>query len=85
MYTNETAMHQPISVHYIATVYTMYLFQHTFVSLPRINMPTVFSEVAITVRTYFFPLSRLVLELIIRIPTLSGVLLYKKPLVDQHI
>ena len=39
------------AVHYIATVYTMCLFQRSFVRLSRIKIPTVFSEGAITVRT----------------------------------
>ena len=31
MCANETAMHQPKVVHYLATLYTMYLFQPCFV------------------------------------------------------
>ena len=42
---NETAMHKPKVVHYIATVYIIYLFQHSFVSLSRIKIATVFCEV----------------------------------------
>ena len=41
MCANETAMHQPKAVHYMATVYTMNLFQRSFASLPRIKIPTV--------------------------------------------
>ena len=42
MYANETAMHQPEAVHYIATVYALYLFQRSFVSLSKIKSPTAF-------------------------------------------
>ena len=62
MCANETAMQQPIAVHHIATLYTMYLFQRSFVSLSRIKIPTVFSEIAITVRTHLSLLPRLMLE-----------------------
>ena len=36
MCANETAIQQPKVVHCIATVYTMYIFQPSFVSLSRI-------------------------------------------------
>ena len=66
---NETAMHQPKAVHYIATVYAMYLYQRSIVISFRIKMPNVFHEVVITVHTHIslvphLALSRLVLELI---------------------
>ena len=37
MCANETVTHQPKAVHHIAAVSTMYLFQHSFVNLPRIK------------------------------------------------
>ena len=54
-------MHQPKAVHYIAMVYTVYLFQRYFVSLSRIKIPTVFFEVAITVQMQLSSLRRLTL------------------------
>ena len=44
MCANETAMHQPKALHYIATVYTMKIFQCSFVSLSSVKIPTVFSN-----------------------------------------
>ena len=61
MWAIEMALHQPKAVHYLATVYTVHVFQRSFVSLSKIKIPTVFSEVAITVRTHFSSLSRLTL------------------------
>ena len=49
---NKLAMHQPKVVHYIATVYTMYLFQRSFARLSRIKIPTVFSEDAMYSHMY---------------------------------
>ena len=40
---------QPKAVYYMATVNTTILFERSFVSLSRIKVPTVFSEVATTV------------------------------------
>ena len=63
MCANEAAIHQPKVVHHIATVYArnMYLFQRSFVSLPRREIPTVFSKVSTTLRTLLsltlFPLT----------------------------
>ena len=59
----ETAMHQPKAVHYLATVYIVYLFQRPFVSLSKTKIPTVFSDFAITVRTHLSSLPRLTLFL----------------------
>ena len=39
---NETIMHQPKVMHYIARMYTLYLFQSSFVTLSRIKIPIVF-------------------------------------------
>ena len=61
MYANETAIHQPKGLHYIATVYTMKIFQYSFVSLSSVKIPTVFSKVAITVRTHVSSLPSLML------------------------
>ena len=61
MCANKTAMYQPKAVYYIATVYAMYLFQRSFVSLSRIKSPTVVSEVAITVQTHLSSLPTLTL------------------------
>ena len=49
---NETAMHQPKAVHYITTVYSMYIFHHSLVSLSRIEIPYEFFEVAMYLLKY---------------------------------
>ena len=59
MCANETAMHQPKAVRYLAAVYIKYHFESSFVSLSRIKIPSVFSEVAITIRTHLCSLPRL--------------------------
>ena len=59
MCANEMAMQQSREMHYIATVYGVYLFQRSFVNLSRIEIPTVFSKVTITVRTHLSSLPRL--------------------------
>ena len=61
MRANETAMHQPKAVHYIATMYSMYLFQRSSVSPSLIKIQTVFSEVAMYIHMHV--LSCLVLTL----------------------
>ena len=38
---------QPKAVHYIVTIYTIYIFQRSLVSLSKIKIPTVFSEITI--------------------------------------
>ena len=72
MCANETAMHQPKAVHYIGKMYTMNLFQRSFVSLSRIKISNVFSDIAITVWTHLsslccLTLFRLALEHIPRV------------------
>ena len=52
-------MHQPKAMQYIATVHTMYPFHCSFISLSRIKIQTVFSEVEITVRTHLSSLPHL--------------------------
>ena len=61
MYANGTAVNLPKEIHYIATMYTLYLFHGSFDSLSRTKILTVFSEVAITVRTHLSSLPHLTL------------------------
>ena len=74
MCANERAMH------YIATLYTIYLFQRSFVNLPRIKIQTVFSKVTIYVRVKLPRLTLFRLALVL----IETVLLYSKIFIESN-
>ena len=63
MCANETTMHQPKTMYYMA-MYTFISFQRSFVTLSIIKIPTVFSEATIRVGTNLSSLPRLALAVI---------------------